>query len=295
MLSFKHQESVEPLSTRINLTGKTILITGANQGIGFECARQLLQLQTSMIVLAVRTVSKGEAARDLLYSDPAIKGLTARPIIKVMQLDMAEYNSVLKFAETVKRELKELNMVLLNAGCGQLNYEVAPTGHEKVFQINYLSNVLLALELLPFLEKTATLTGVPSRLSWVGSRAQLSTSFANKRPYKAETSIAERMDNKKLYSGTTVYGDTKLFVAMFVRQLAQKVDSKKVVINNMCPGMIATGMSDVLPFPLRQLMNGYKSVYARPVEVAGWIVLNGLVLVGAESHGKFLIDKRIAE
>jgi NAD(P)-dependent dehydrogenase (short-subunit alcohol dehydrogenase family) len=161
--------------------------------------------------------------------------------------------------------------------------------------VNYLSNALLALELLPLLQATSEETGKPSRLSFVGSVQHRNSSFANKRPYKSGSSVLGRMDDKAIYSGMTVYGDTKLLVAMFVRELAERVSSHDVVINNMCPGGVNTRMSDVLPTPARQLVNLYKLVYHRSVEIGGWIVVNALVVVGKESHGRFLKDKEISE
>ena len=98
-------------------------------------------------------------------------------------------------------------------------------------------------------------------------------------------SLLQRMDDKKGYSGMTVYSDTKMLVAMFVRELATRVDSASVVINNMCPGSVDTRMSDVLPFPLRQMVNWYNAVYARSVEVGGWVLVNAFMVFGADSHG----------
>lgn len=73
---------------------------------------------------------------------------------------------------------------------------------------------------------------------------------------------------------------------MFMRELAQKVSSDQLVINNVRPGGVNTRMSDVLPSPARQSVNLYKSIYHRRVEVGGWIVVNALVIVGKESHRK---------
>jgi len=101
------------------------------------------------------------------------------------------------------------------------------------------------------------------------------------------------MDDKKQYSGASTYGNTKLLVAMFVKQLAQRISSDEVVINNVCPGSVNTGMSDVLPTPLRQMVNVYKAVYARTVETGGWIVVNALEVAGNETHGNFLKDRNV--
>jgi len=82
-------------------------------------------------------------------------------------------------------------------------------------------------------------------------------------------------------------------VAIFLESIAERVPKEKVIINNMCPGMVNTSMSDVLPFYLRIPMNLVKKVRARTPEEASWIVVNALVVVGSESHGKFISDKTI--
>jgi NAD(P)-dependent dehydrogenase (short-subunit alcohol dehydrogenase family) len=292
----KPQAVVKPNPPGVaDLTGKTIIITGGNQGLGFETTRQLLILKASTIILAVRTPSKGEGARDLLLADPAVKKGNPHASILIMKVDMSEYKSVIAFAETVKRDVPKLDVLLLNAGCGQLNFELAPTGHEKVTQVNYLSNALLSLKLLPFLEATAAKTGVPSRLIWVGSRAHYQSSFHKKRPLEPKKKILEHMDDKSKYSGMSVYSDTKLLVAMFVSALGKRILSDKVIINNMCPGAVNTQISDVLPFPLRQIMNVIKFMRGRTLEVGGWIIVNAAVVVGKESHRRLLLDKEVTE
>jgi NAD(P)-dependent dehydrogenase (short-subunit alcohol dehydrogenase family) len=111
--NFKHQLSVSPNTPHIDLSGQAILITGSNQGIGLESARQLLVYKASIVILAVRSITKGEAARTLLLSDPAIKNLTIRPEIKIMEVDMADYKSVMKFARGVKGQVKRQDVLLL--------------------------------------------------------------------------------------------------------------------------------------------------------------------------------------
>lgn len=101
-----------------------------------------------------------------------------------------------------------LDAALLNAEIGHLSYELAPTGHKKVMHVNYISNALLALELLPLLEATAVKTGVPSRVTFVGSRQHENSSFARKRSYVSGQSLLETMDDKSKYSGMAVYGYT---------------------------------------------------------------------------------------
>jgi hypothetical protein len=54
-------------------------------------------------------------------------------------------------------------------------------------------------------------------------------------------------------------------------------------------------MSDVLPFPLRQIIDVIKYFHSRTPEVGAWIIVNAAVVAGKESHGRFLLDKNVAE
>jgi NAD(P)-dependent dehydrogenase (short-subunit alcohol dehydrogenase family) len=103
------------------------------------------------------------------------------------------------------------------------------------------------------------------------------------------------MDKDEAFASFQRYGDSKLLCALFMYNLAPRLDPKKVIINMMCPGMVNTSMSDVLPLHLRLIMIAVKAIRARSVEVGGWIILNGALVAGPESHGKFLMDKAIAE
>lgn len=80
------QPLVSPLPPGINLKGKTAIMTGSNGRIGYEAARQLLALNTSNVILAVRSMSKGKDAP--LAADSTVKLQIPDANIKVIQLDM---------------------------------------------------------------------------------------------------------------------------------------------------------------------------------------------------------------
>jgi NAD(P)-dependent dehydrogenase (short-subunit alcohol dehydrogenase family) len=170
------QPKVTSLPPNSDLHGKTALITGATAGIGLETARQLLKLHVSHLVLAVRNVSKGESCKRELQR------LNIHAKITVLELDMDSYKSVQSFAKVLQLEVPSVNILLLNAGIGLLKLERSPSGHERVTQVNYLSNALLVAELLPYLEASAEKIGQPSRITWVGSRMYFTTSLEKKAP-----------------------------------------------------------------------------------------------------------------
>jgi NAD(P)-dependent dehydrogenase (short-subunit alcohol dehydrogenase family) len=116
-----------------------------------------------------------------------------------------------------------------------------------------------------------------------------------KRLFKADEKILERMDDKAKYSGMTIYSDMKLLVAMFVAALGERVSSEKVIVNTMCPGAVNTHISDVLPFPLRQVMNMINYFSCEKPGGGARVIVDAAVVVGRESHGRFLFDKDVVE
>ncbi|PYH64560.1 short-chain dehydrogenase/reductase family protein [Aspergillus vadensis CBS 113365] len=292
---FQPQPKIDPLPTGIDLTGKTAVITGASAGLGLEVTKQLLRLRLSTAILAVRNVSKGEACIESLLQDRGIQTDNPKPTIKVMELDMDRYDSVQQFAKTLREEVPVVDILILNAGVASLNFERSPSGHERVTQVNYCSNVLLVAELLPHLEAGAEQTGSSARISWVGSRSHESPSFEKKAPIEADEGVLEHIDKKEAFAPFQRYSDTKLLCVLFMYSLAPRLDPKKVIINMMCPGMVNTGMSNMLPLHLRLIINVIKAIRARPVEVGGWVILNAALVAGPESHGKFLADKVITD
>ncbi len=69
-----------------------------------------------------------------------------------MVLDMSTFAGVEAFANQVKKEVKEINYVCLNAGTLQVAFKLGEEGYEETIQINVLSTALLAILLLPWMK-----------------------------------------------------------------------------------------------------------------------------------------------
>lgn len=290
------QPKVTPLPSNLDLSGKTAVITGASAGLGLQTARQLLALNCDTLVLAVRNTTKGEACARELLDDPAIKTKAKRPEIKVLPLDLDSYDSVQTFTKRLQQDIPIVNILILNAGIGRLKMERTPTKHEKCLQVNYLSNVLLLSELLPYLNSSAEKSSSVTRITWIGSRTlDGGGSFETNSPAPG-SSILNRLDSDERGVVTTRYADSKLLCAMFMYTLVPRLDSGKILLNMVCPGMVRTGISDFLPWYGRVLVSALSMVRgARPVEVGGLLVVNAAAVAGVESHGKLLGDKEILE
>ena len=287
------QAKIEPLPAGLSLASKVAVITGASSGLGLEVARQLLILNLTTVILAVRNPDKAESCRELLLSDPAIKKSNPNPDIKIMKVDVSDYASVSAFTKNLKAEVPIIDYLLLNAGIGVLKYAKAPTGHESTLQVNYLSNALLLAEVLPHLEASSDKTGRPCRVSWVGSRLHLNPSFESKNPVKANESILSHMDDPKNFSAQTKYSDTKCLCAMFMYELAPRLNKEKVFIDMSCPGLVSTSMGTDLPIYVRVPLAAIRFLRARNVEEGAWVITNAAVVAGTEAHGRFLLDRDV--
>ncbi|KAK9358515.1 hypothetical protein V1504DRAFT_435723 [Lipomyces starkeyi] len=286
------QASVPFTPPETNLKGKTVIVTGANTGLGFEASRQFLTLGASRVILAVRSASKGEVARQRLLSDLTVKKNNPHAEVKVMRLDLSDYKSVVNFSSDVKKELDAIHIVLLNGGLNLMNWKETVDGHEMTLQVNYVSNALLALELLPLLEQTAIEAKAPTRISWVGSQAQAFNSF-NKKPLPSDESVLHRFDDKTQYRSFLRYSDSKLLVSMFVQELAKNIPQDKVVINHMCPGMVSTSLDANIPRYLKPIVGIVKKLRARTPEEGARILIYAAAVAGPDTHGAFIVDNKI--
>ena len=100
-------------------TGQTIIVTGSNVGLGLEAARHFTRLDAEKVILAVRNLEKGEAAK------VSIEETTNRKnVVEVWQLDLASYESVKQFAKKASG-LKRLDAVVENAGIATDKFTVS--------------------------------------------------------------------------------------------------------------------------------------------------------------------------
>jgi retinol dehydrogenase-12 len=163
------QVFVTPVLPNTDCTGRTIIVTGANTGLGKEAARHIVKLNAERVIITSRTASKGEAAAKDIEQTTGRKG-----VVEVWDLDLQDYDNVKAFAERVKT-LKRLDAIIENAGMSTMKYtEVA--GNESTITTNVVSTFLLALLVLPKLQETARVHNIVPTLTIVSSDVHYFTS-----------------------------------------------------------------------------------------------------------------------
>jgi light-dependent protochlorophyllide reductase len=213
---------------------KTIIITGANTGLGFECAKSIALESTDWhIVIACRNTSKGtEAAREI----QRVAKLTAKEVaITVMPLDLASSASIYHFVSLYsqkdsQQELPPLHGLVCNAGLQVVQgIQYTQEGFELTFGVNHLGHFLLTNLLLDKLQEA-------SRIVVVSSGTH-NPDVIEGRSYPAKYMKAELLANplqSPQMSGMQRYTTSKLCNLLFGYELRRRLQKAQRAIAVHC-------------------------------------------------------------
>ena len=200
------------------MQGKTVLITGANQGIGKASAIALGQMGAKL-VLVCRNAEKARAAIADIESAGA-KG------VELLVGDLGSQADVRRIAAEFKAKHEKLHVLLNNAGLLVTSRRTTVDGIEETFAVNHLGPFLLTNLLLDVLKSSA-----PSRIVNVASEAHRS----------AKMSWDDLQFAKRGYSQIGAYGQSKLCNILFTKELAHRLEGSNVTANSLHPGVIRSG------------------------------------------------------
>ncbi|KAL0959289.1 hypothetical protein HGRIS_014554 [Hohenbuehelia grisea] len=227
------QLSRVPPVVKADLTGKTVIVVGANTGIGFETAKHFATMGPARLILACRSEVKGKEAIRHLEESTGYGGA------ELMLVELAQFASVKAFADKVDAEVEQLDILVLNAAVSAETFEVTEDGYEKDIQVNYLSLALISLRVLPKMLKTAELRHETPRVVFVSSEMHqfgiLRDSQLND-PSILETLSSEQTNAS--YNGVLRYSLTKLLDMLFVIALSDRLPRSKptLIVNGVNPG-----------------------------------------------------------
>ncbi|XP_067864341.1 dehydrogenase/reductase SDR family member 13-like [Heptranchias perlo] len=200
-----------------SLRGKTVIVTGANTGIGMETALDLAR-RGARVILACRSKERAEVAVD------KIRKKSGNNEVIFMQLDLASLKSIKAFAVTFLKSEPQLHLLINNAGI--MAAARTADGYVTTWEINHLGHFLLTHLLLDRLKQCA-----PSRIVVVTSATYRfgKIDFSNLNP--PEESVIQLMQN---------YSCSKLCNILFARQLASCLEGTNVTCYSVHPGIVYT-------------------------------------------------------
>ena len=128
-----------------SLKGKVIIITGASAGIGKESALDLAK-HGAQVILACRNEAKTKQAMKSLNEEE-------QKLIQFIYCDLSDFNSIIEFAEKVRKEFNKIDILMNNAGLYTQNYVITKDKMESLLQGNFVGHVLLTFLLFDMLDK----------------------------------------------------------------------------------------------------------------------------------------------
>lgn len=200
------------------MTGKTVLITGATDGIG-KAAMGLIAAMGARVIGVGRNTAKVEQVLDETRQE------VGHADIAFLEADLSDMAQVRDLAVQFQRDYDRLDVLINNAGALFTSREETVDGFEMTFALNHLAYMLLTLDLLDTLKECA-----PSRIVNVASAYQRPVNFAD-------------LQNEQRYSGWEAYGRSKLMNIMFTFALARRLSGAKVTVNCLHPGTVRTNFA----------------------------------------------------
>ncbi|XP_076012291.1 retinol dehydrogenase 13 [Genypterus blacodes] len=217
LLAFRRWMGGGLCRSKARLDGKTVLITGANTGIGKETALDMAR-RGARVILACRDMTRARIAAD------DIRQQTGNGNVVVKNLDLASLQSVRDLAKDITENEERLDILINNAGIMMCPKWTTQDGFEMQFGVNHLGHFLLTNCLLDLLKKSA-----PSRVVIVSSLA-----------HERGSIHFDDINLDKDYKREISYRQSKLANVLFCRELASRLEGTGVTVYSLHPGVIYT-------------------------------------------------------
>ncbi|RDA94586.1 hypothetical protein CP533_2426 [Ophiocordyceps camponoti-saundersi (nom. inval.)] len=273
-----------PPKPKSRFDGQTIIVTGSNVGLGFEAARHFGLLGAGRIILAVRDIEKGEAAKQSI--DKSIRRLPSP--VSVWKLDLSSYDSVIEFSRRVSSELDRVDVVCENAGVAAGSFRITERD-ESTITTNVVSTFLLAFLILPKLKETAQRFNTRPVLT-------VTAIFISQHLYvdfeeRNEPQIFAALSDETKADMVFRYGLSKLLQILIVREMAAHTEASfPVTINCTNPGFCHSQLGREAGWYLYIM----RLLLARSTEVGSRTIVAGAA-AGPETHGKYMSESVVVE
>jgi NAD(P)-dependent dehydrogenase (short-subunit alcohol dehydrogenase family) len=192
-----------------SFAGRTVIVTGANSGLGEITARELARVGAK-VILAVRNTGKGDAAASAMTGE-----------VEVRRVDLQDLASVREFAEGVDA----VDVLINNAGIMAVPYAQTVDGFESQIGTNHLGHFALTNLLLPKLtDRVVTVSSFMHTMGYV--------------------SIKDLNWKSRPYSAWLAYGQSKLANLLFTSELQRRLDAAGAPVKSLAahPGYSATNL-----------------------------------------------------
>jgi NAD(P)-dependent dehydrogenase (short-subunit alcohol dehydrogenase family) len=229
-----------------NLSGKRVIVTGANSGLGFETVKSLAE-NGAHVILAVRNEKRGEVAKKLILK------MNERASLEVMNLDLADLDNVREFTKTYNNRYNSLDLLINNAGVMTPPYQKTKDGFELQFGCNHLGHFALTGLMLTALKNTPD-----SRVVTLSSLA-----------HKGASINFNNLDGSRGYWPMKFYGQSKLANLLFAKELDQRLTEHGISTKSIAchPGISATNLFKIGKWDSPVYIKFLQSLFFQPAKM----------------------------
>ena len=203
----------------VSLEGKTVLVTGANSGVGFKTA-EIAAYLGARVIMACRSTEKAEKAAETILMDYPDAS------VKVMRVDLADFRSIDAFAEELRNTEIDVDAFVNNAGVFRHPGEVTADGLELVIGTNYLGTYRLTEKVLPY-------------LTWLPHPVYLINTISIIHKTAGRIDYGDFWLSKR-YGDIKAYSRSKLCLAKYTYALAKRYEGTNVRVMMNHPGISIT-------------------------------------------------------
>ena len=219
---FNSRSTADEVLAGHDFSGKNVIVTGANSGIGYESAKALAKVGAH-VILACRSESKAKQAIE------KIKNQISKASVEFISLDLASFRSIENFVKAIK--VNQVDLLVNNAGIITSEYQITPQGHEITAGVNHFGHFYLTKLLLPLLLKAK-------------ARVVVLSSESHKQTLGFD--IKNWPQSEKDFGFNSAYAKSKLANILFANELGRRY--KDLTVTSCHPGnMVTTNFGEGTP------------------------------------------------
>ncbi len=260
---FAKQELASRFSDNDRADDMTVLITGANSGLGFALAVEFAK-RGARVIMAGRS--------KIPEAGNQVKKLSGSDTVEMHYLDLSKIDTIHHFAQSLADQAIQIDICILNAATALPGSRQTASGQDEMFLVNYLSNVILTQDLLSKSVLRVKGTSPISKIIFISSDSHQGATYID---YDEFGTYFEYGVSK----GISNYSYFKLVLNTYATELSRRINTNgiQLSINVICPGPVASNIVKEAPWLLRMTLKGiFRIVFKSPSKAARPVVYMAL-------------------
>ncbi len=253
---FRKKEGIDPMPEDERLDGKTIMVTGANSGLGFAVATDLAR-RGAHVIMACRS--------GIPEAGEQVKQLSGSEKVEMMYVDLSDSKKINALVEELENRNIQLDVAIFNAAVVPPGAQKTREGLDLMFMVNYLAKFMLVNALLEReIIRSAPESGTLPRIIFVSSES-----------HRVKRSLdTEKLGTFEPYPmGKVVayYGYYKLAMNTFARELSRRLNPNgqvKIAVHALCPGPVNSNIARATPPLFKPLLKLVFALFFRDPKIA---------------------------